>query len=46
MNRRHTIPSISRGVGGAGHLTNRAFGRARGKVPSPNAGVRAAQLNR
>ena len=29
-----------------GHLTNRWSGRVEDKVPSPNVGVRAAQLNR
>jgi hypothetical protein len=33
-------------AGGNAHLTNRSSGRARDKVPSSYAGVRAAQLNR
>jgi len=31
---------------GAGRLTNRWSGRVEDKMPSPNAGARAAQLNR
>jgi len=31
---------------GAGRLTNHWSGRVEDKMPSPNAGARAAQLNR
>jgi len=46
MNAVEANPSLRGIVDGTCHLTNRSNGRVIDKVPSPDAGARAAQLNR
>ena len=41
-----SIRGVSMSCMASCHLTSRRSGRVRDKVPSPDAGVRAAQLNR